>query len=116
MHKDSIRETLRAWAQPVTYLGVAMLVFIYCALAYLIIADKKAAEISAERRVGNLVRVIDQSFSHIFMSVDASLLFLRKSYQQNPSDFDLSAWIRDFSVRNALTFQFSSQCQGPYHS
>ena len=107
MNKNCIREILRALAQPVTYLGVAMLVFIYCALAYLIIADRKTAYMTAERRAGNLVRVIDQSFSHIFMSVDASLLFLRELYQQNPLNFDLSAWIRDPSVKNALTFQFS---------
>ena len=106
MSRDDVRGTLRALAQPVTYLGVAMLVFIYCALTYLIFADRNTAYMAAERRAVNLVRVIDQSYSHIFKSVDASLLFLRKSYEQNPSTFDLSAWVRDPSVRNALTFDF----------
>jgi hypothetical protein len=107
MHRNSIRRIVRALAQPVTYLGIAMLVFIYCALAYLLIADRKTDYIAAERRGGNLVRVLDQSFSHIFKSVDASLLFLRKSYQQNASNFDLDTWVHDPSIRNELTFDFT---------
>jgi PAS domain S-box-containing protein len=106
MRWNDIRKFVRALAQPVTYLGVAMLVSIYCTLTYLLIADSKVAEYDAERRGGNLVRVVDQSFSHIFKSVDASLLFLRKIYQQNPATFDLAAWARDPSVRNELTFYF----------
>jgi signal transduction histidine kinase/CheY-like chemotaxis protein len=107
MSRDGIRGIVSALAQPVTYLGVAMLVFIYCALTYLLIADRKTAYNSAQHRAENIVRVIDQSFSHIFKSVDASLLFLRKSYEQDPSTFDLSTWVHDTSVRNVLTFDFA---------
>jgi hypothetical protein len=98
---------LRAFAQPVTYLGIAALVFVYGALAYLLIADRNTAGVSAERRVANLALVFDQSFSHIFKSIDASLLFLRKSYLQDLSGFDINDWVHDPAVRNELTFQFS---------
>jgi hypothetical protein len=101
------RQWLRALGQPVTYLGVAMLTLIYCALVYLLIIDRKHAQEDAERRGGNLVRVLDQSFSHIFKSADASLLFLRKTYQQDPVNFDLAAWVRASSIRNKLTFNFA---------
>lgn len=104
--RSGIREISRALAQPVTYLGIIMLVFIYCALTYLIIADRKMAEYDAGMRGDNLARVVEQSFSNIFKSVDASLLFLRKSYQQNPSTFNLEAWARDPLIRNELTFEF----------
>src|SRR5664279_881670 len=84
MSRDGVRGIFRALAQPVTYLGVVLLVASYCALAYLLINDRKEANDDAERHGANLVRIIDQSFTHIFKSIDASLLFLRKSYQQNP--------------------------------
>lgn len=106
-HSDSyLRRWLRALAQPVTYLGIAMLVFIYCVLAYLLAADRKVAEDDAGLRADNLARVVDQSFTHIFKSVDATLLFLRKSYERSPSTFDLSTWVADPSIRNELTFDF----------
>jgi PAS domain S-box-containing protein len=106
MSADSIRRLARALAQPVTYLGVAMLVAIYCTLTYLLISDRQEAAADAARRGGNIVRIIEQSFSHILKSADASLLFLRKSYQLNPSNFDLAAWARDPSISNELTFDF----------
>ena len=107
MLRARIREIARVLAQPTTYMGVAMLVFIYCAVAYLLIADRKNDFNDAVGRGENLVRIFDQSFSHIFKSVDASLLFIRKSYQQGPATFDLSAWVHDPSIRNELTFDFT---------
>ena len=80
---------------------------IYCAVAYLLIADRNADFGAAERRAGNLVHVVEQSFSGMLTGVDRTLLFLRKLYQQNPADFDLSAWARDPSIRNKLVFDFS---------
>jgi PAS domain S-box-containing protein len=106
MSRERIRGIARALAQPVTYLGIAMLVFIYCALTYLLIADRKEAYSEARTRADNLVHIIDESFSNIFRSADASLLFLRKSYQQAPSTFDLSAWVHDPSIKNELIPNF----------
>ena len=98
MKSWGIRSVARALAQPVTYLGIAMLVFLYSALAYLLAADRRSAEVEATSRGDNLVRVLDQSYSRVFQSVDATLLFLRKSHQENPSTFDISAWVRQTSV------------------
>jgi PAS domain S-box-containing protein len=105
--RDGLRKIARAMAQPLTYLGAVMLVSIYCTLAYLLIADRNEAYKEARTRADNLVHIIDQSISNIFKSADATLLFLRKSYQQTPSTFDLSAWVHDPSIRNALTFNFA---------
>ena len=106
-HSDGyLRHWLRALAQPVTYLAVMMLVCIYCTLVYLLITDREIAEYDAGRRADNLAHVVDQSFAHIFKSVDATLLFLRKSYQRNPSTFDLATWVADPSIRNELIFDF----------
>jgi len=107
MTRDRSLGIVHALAQPVTYLGVAMLVFIYCAVAYLLIADRKDDFNDAVHDGENLVQIFNQSFSHIFKSVDATLLFIRKSYQQNPAAFDLATWVRDASIRNKLTFDFT---------
>ena len=107
MSSNGIREYLRSLAQPFTYLGLAMLAFIYIAVAYLIIHDRDEAYASAARRGGNVVRIIEQSFSHLFESVDARILFLRKSYQQDPLTFDIAAWTNDPSIKNDLTLDFN---------
>lgn len=106
MSSDGIRGIIRTLAQPVTYLGFAMLVAIYFTLTYLLITDRQTAEFDAGRRGDNLAQVVDRSFSHIFKSVDATLQFLRKSYQQSPSAFDLTVWAHDPSISNELTFAF----------
>ena len=103
---SQLRDRARAWAQPVTYLGIAMLVFIYCALTYLIVVDRKTAEYDAGTRGDNLARVVDGSFSHIFKSLDNNLLFLGKLYRQSPATFDLSAWVQDPSFKSELTSYF----------
>lgn len=100
------RSKAYAWAQPVTYLGVAMLVFIYCGLTYLIVTDRKSAEYDAGMRGDNLARVVDKSFLHIFKSLDNNLLFLGKLYRQSPATFELSAWVHDASFKSELTSDF----------
>ena len=104
--RDGFRRIMRALAQPVTYLGVVLLAIIYFTLSYLVVADRNEARESAKRQGANLVSIIDQSFTHVFKSIDASLQNLRKSYGQNPSNFDIVAWAYDPSVNNELTFDF----------
>ncbi len=93
----------RALAQPVTYLGVAMLVFIFCALAYLLEADRKGAYEDGVLRANNL----EQSFSHVFTNIDSTLLYLRQSYDQSSGKLDLDASSRHPSVSNEPTFEFA---------
>ena len=96
----------RAWAQPVTYLGLAMLAAIYGILTFLIVADRKEAVATAIRQSENLVRIIDESYSHTFQSIDSSLLFLRKVYDLNPYSFDIADWVQAASIRTDLTFNY----------
>jgi PAS domain S-box-containing protein len=106
MKRPIARVSARAFAQPVTYLGLAILAFIYCALAYLLISDRHNALLEAKSRADNLVRVLEQSFSHAFVSIDAALLFLRQSYRQDPSSFDIKTWAHRSSLANELVFDF----------
>ena len=96
----------RALAQPVTYLGVALLAFIYCALAYFLITDRRDAYNDAVLRGGNLVHIVEQSYSHIFRTVDATLIFLRKLYQQSPAAFDLAGSAANPATPHELAFEY----------
>jgi PAS domain S-box-containing protein len=96
----------RAWAQPVTYLGLVMLAASYGVLAMLIANDRADAITTAKRQGENLVRIIDQSYSHLFQNVDANLLFLRKAYQQNRAGFAISEWTSDPAIHNDLTLNY----------
>jgi hypothetical protein len=101
-----LREQARAFAQPVTYLGVAMLAMTYCVLVFLIVNDRIEAEANAKRQGDNLVRIIEQSYSHIFQSVDSSLQSFRRAYQRDPSAFDAASWIGDTQLNTELAFNF----------
>ncbi len=106
MTAPAIRRGLRLLAQPVTYLGIAMLVLIYGAITMRIANERSVAYDEAVRQGANLVRLFDKSYSHVFKSVDSTLLFLRKSYAQNPAAFKLSDWVRDLAITNELSFNF----------
>jgi signal transduction histidine kinase/CheY-like chemotaxis protein len=102
-----IRRKLRPLAQPVTYLGVVMLALLYSTLAFLIAGDRSVAYDDAVQQGANLVRLFDKSYAHVFKSVDSTLLFLRKIYARDPSNFKLADWVRDPSIMNELSFNFT---------
>jgi diguanylate cyclase (GGDEF)-like protein len=98
---------LRACAQPVTYLGIAMLACIYTATGYLLVHDHRNANDEVRRNGENLVRVFEESVSRAIKSADNTILLLRRSYQRDPAATDLVAWATDPELKNDLTFQFS---------
>ena len=106
LRRAVLRGGMRVTAQPVVYLGVAMLAMLYGTVAFLIVNDRVEAESNARRGGENLVRIIEQSYSHIFQSVDASLLSLRRTYQSTPSAFSMASWAGDLPVNNELAFNF----------
>jgi len=100
MREHKIWKIARSLAQPVTYMGLAMLVFIFAAVAYLFAGDRKGDYSSALSRGENVVQIFAQSYSHVVTSVDSTLSFLRKSYLLNPSGFRLADWVDMSSIRN----------------
>ncbi|MCW5691863.1 MAG: PAS domain-containing protein [Pseudolabrys sp.] len=81
--------TLRAWAQPVTFLGLGMLVVIYAMLAFLIVSDRTEATANAVKNGRNLVRIIDQAYANILQGTDSTLMIIRRAYAQAPTSLDL---------------------------
>ena len=105
-HNNTL-EWLRALAQPVTYLGIAMLMTIYAASAYLISANREKALDETIQNAENLARLVEQSVSRAFRSADNTVLILRRSFLRDPENTDLVAWASDPDLKNDLTFQYS---------
>jgi hypothetical protein len=105
-HSNAL-EWLRALAQPVTYLGIAMLMTIYAASAYLIAANREKALDETIQNAENLARLVEQSVSRAFRSADNTVLILRRSFLRDPENTDLVAWASDPDLKNDLTFQYS---------
>jgi PAS domain S-box-containing protein len=102
----NLRHNLRLLAQPTTYLGVAMLVFIYCTLAYLLVTDRQAAEQDAATRGENLVHILSENLSNVFDNVELSLRFLRASYESHGPAFNIADWASNIASRSQYSVDF----------
>jgi len=95
-----------AFAQPATYLGVAMLAVVYVVVAFLFVSGRQEAANAAQRNGENIVRIIDESYSNVFQNIDSSLQYVRRAYQGSPSTFNMSDWVQEAAIRNNLAFNF----------
>ena len=95
-----------AWIQPATFLGLSMLAVVYGVLALLIVNDRREAVANATRNADNIVRIIDQSYSNVFQSLDATLQFIRRAYQQSNSLDEVRTLINDKAARTELDYRF----------
>ncbi len=100
------RSGWRDWIQPATFLGLCMLAVVYGVLVLLVVNDRREALANATHTTANLVRIVDQSYSHIFRSVDSTLQLFRHAYQQTKSADDLQAWLNDKAARTELDYKF----------
>lgn len=98
---------LRAFLQPVTYLGVAMLLCCYATLGYLLTEDRKTAEAAAINHNENLSRLFDQLIFRSFMSVDNRLKLIRQLYLRDRTGLNLSAMLENSGADSDLTFQYT---------
>ena len=98
---------LRALAQPTTYLGVAMLAFIFAALSYLLIQSRAVEEDDAKRSGENVVRLYAESVSRLLTNADNTLLLLRRFYETHPDETDFIQWPTQDRFRKDLTLQYS---------
>ena len=106
MSRQEMRRWLRALAQPTTYLGVAMLVFIFAALSYLLYQARASDEEDAKRSGENLTRMYAQSISRLLASADNTLLLLREYYRNNPTETNFITWATGPQFKNDLGFQY----------
>src|SRR5262245_55674686 len=107
MKEGKARQWLRALAQPTTYLGVAMLVFVFVARGYLLLQSRAADEAEAKRNGENLARMVAHSIGRLLTNADNTLLLLRKIHRNVPSQAELMALATDRELRNNLKLQYS---------
>src|SRR5690348_9675428 len=107
MHVRERTSWLHAFMQPVTFLGIGMILTVMAGLAYLVQKDEDDAYRLAKRNGANLAQMFEGYLSRTLNSVDNTLRVLRTSYQQHSRTFDLAAWARDPDVQNDLTLQLS---------
>ena len=106
-------QRLRSFAQPTSYLGLAVIAGIWCAAFFLANLEREHAYDDALKRGQTLARVFDEYISRVITAIDDELLVLRKIYAQNPSHFDLATWIDNKTILGSLTVHFSiSDSQG----
>ncbi len=101
MRSGDLRALARSLAQPVIYLGVGMLVVIYCTTAYLLVADRNANYEAAERQAENLARVFDESLlRHAPRTSMQGSCSCEPHIERNPANFDLTRWVSHPSISN----------------
>ena len=97
---------LQAIRQSTTYLGVAVIVIIWCGIYLLASQEHESAYQDAARQGGNIARVLEEYIRRVVQESDSALLELRRDYQRDPQHFDLAAWVARNKAHNALTVQF----------
>ncbi len=107
MNKNEVRGWLRALAQPTTYLGVGMLVFVFAGLIFLLLQSRAADEDEAKQTGENVARLFAQSVSRVLTNADNTLLLLRKIYESHPDETDFVLWPDGPGFKNDLKFQYS---------
>ena len=107
MSGNEVRRWLRALAQPTTYLGVAMLLFIFVGLSFLLIQSRAVEEDEAKRSGANIVRIFAQSITRLLTNADNTLLLLRQVYEGDPQKTEFILWPHGPGFKNDLKFQYS---------
>jgi diguanylate cyclase (GGDEF)-like protein/PAS domain S-box-containing protein len=105
MNGNEVRRWLRALAQPTTYLGIAMLAFIFAGVTYLIINSRAVEEEEARRSSENVVSLFARSIARLLNDADNNLLLLRKFYESHPDDTAFIEW--PLELTNELRLQYS---------
>jgi two-component system, sensor histidine kinase len=100
-------QSIRAFAQTTTYLGVVMIVAIWGGI-YIITNDAHDRAYEDGLRQGsNLTRLFEEYIWRVIREADSQLLVLRKLYEQDPVNFDFARWIDNEKLPGDLTVHFS---------
>ncbi len=97
---------LRAFRQTTTYLGVAVIAIVWGGICLLSSKEHERAYQDAVRQGSNLTRVLEEYIRRVIRESDSSLLALRRAYQSDPENFDITAWAKTTQPHADLTVQF----------
>jgi diguanylate cyclase (GGDEF)-like protein len=100
-------QSIRAFAQTTTYLGVVMIVAIWGGIVLITNDAHDRAYEDGFRQGGNLTRLFEEYIWRVIREADSQLLVLRKLYEQDPVNFDFARWIDNEKLPGDLTVHFS---------
>ena len=102
-----ILQRLGTFAQPTTYLGVAVIATIWCGVFFLTTQEHERAYEDIIRQGNNLARVFEEYISRVIGGADSVLLTLRETYKQNSSTLDIAHLLRNTQLQNNGVLQFA---------
>src|SRR5712691_1634146 len=69
--------------------------------------EQRRAIQQGELHVSNVVRIFQENSERIFLSVDGTLLLLRRLYESNPAEFNLKYWVERAALNSGSLIQIS---------
>jgi two-component sensor histidine kinase/PAS domain-containing protein len=100
-------QRLRKFAQTTTYLGIAVIIIVWCVVIYLTHGEHQRAYEDGLRQGSNLSRIFQQYISRVVGGADTTLKALRDLYQSDPEDFDMSRLADIGQLQDDLIGQFA---------
>jgi diguanylate cyclase (GGDEF)-like protein/PAS domain S-box-containing protein len=98
---------LRALLQSATLAGVILVVACWFAVAFVLSIEQEKATEGALKQSDGLVRLFEQNVVDVVERIDRTLLFLRKSFEDDPAHFDLRGWAKRTALVSDETIQLS---------
>ena len=99
---NTLRSTLRAWHQPATYLGAAIIAAIWISFTFHLAVERDRLQLGSVKNSSNLARVFEEHIVGILKETDRTLLLLRSAYLDGPLDFDLTKWLANPALHTSL--------------
>ena len=88
-------------------LGLFGLVLLWTAVLHFLSAERDQSLQAAKQNTTNLARVFEEHIVRSLKAVDQTLLYIRNSYENDPTGFDLTEWTRRTQALTDLSFQIS---------
>jgi diguanylate cyclase (GGDEF)-like protein/PAS domain S-box-containing protein len=69
--------------------------------------EQRRAIQQGELHLSSVVRIFQENSERIFLSVDGTMLLLRRLYESNPEEFNLKYWVERTALNSGSLFQIS---------
>ena len=96
---------LGALLQSATMAGVILIAACWFAVAFMLSIEHEKATEGALTQSDGLVRLFEQNIVDVVERIDRTLLFLRKSFEDDPAHFDLRGWAKRIALVSDETIQ-----------
>ena len=107
----TVRGKYKPWLSPslhaTTFAGAVLIAACWLVVGFVSSVERDKAMEGALKQSDALVRLFEQNTIDILERFDRTLLFLRKSYEDDPAHFDLGSWAKRTDLVGNETIQLS---------